>query len=496
MTPERRTTIAMSLLVHGEAVRFNRGQSRGDDFDFKYMIGRDAKVFPYVSSQCFKKYWRESLPEPFSPIIREKDAAGKEKNQAFTSGNPIGYADDDLFGYMVAGATENPGEGIDAAESPDEDGSRLLDPENIKDPEALRKRLLDSSPLSQFILDKSPGKQEIIADTSASAPEVQNALLDALDQAARAADLAKEERFVGTRNATKLLSEVAKASKSEEIHQLNKTLLLRAFSKELQDKPKRPTTRRTAPVRMHALVAFSGIKTAKDFQTFSRDIPYTGKNSIVNPAVQGIYSGWLKTRILIESHRIGKFYIGENMDILREQAEGKDISKEPNPYSRDLESVEYVQLPDALRTSRLRAAIRALADIGNKQGPASGALHDGSLRPKAFIAGVMNCADSPFDYIWAGHNDESMPYLDINLLRESIKDWEDLFASKKIYIGLPVDAGHNSVITNTAGAGAAAASPAADIRKLICSELKAIGFEAIVESPRKALIRLAEEAVL
>ena len=99
-------TVAMSLLVHGEAVRFNRGQSRGDDFDFKYMKGRDGREYPYVSSQCYKKYWRESLPGAFSPIIREKDAGGKEKNQAYTSGNPIEYLDDDLFGYMIAGATE------------------------------------------------------------------------------------------------------------------------------------------------------------------------------------------------------------------------------------------------------------------------------------------------------------------------------------------------------------------------------------------------------
>ena len=65
-------TVAMSLLVHGEAVRFNRGQSRGDDFDFKYMKGRDGREYPYVSSQCFKKYWRESLPGALSPIIREE----------------------------------------------------------------------------------------------------------------------------------------------------------------------------------------------------------------------------------------------------------------------------------------------------------------------------------------------------------------------------------------------------------------------------------------
>ena len=133
---------------------------------------------------------------------------------------------------------------------------------------------------------------------------------------------------------------------------------------------------------MHALVAFSGIKTAKDFQTFSRDIAYTGANSVMNPNKPGIYSAWLKTRILIESHRIGKFYVGKNMDILPDKAKGMEIRTEPNPYSSRQQEVEYVQLDSTERTNRLRAILRALADIGNGQGPASGALHDGSLRPQ------------------------------------------------------------------------------------------------------------------
>ena len=228
------------------------------------------------------------------------------------------------------------------------------------------------------------------------------------------------------------------------MQQRNKKLLLRTFSKELQDKPKRDTEKRTAPVRMHALVAFSGIKTARDFQTFSRDTAFTGANSVMNPNKPGIYSAWLKTRILIESHRIGKFYVGKNMDILPDKVNGMAIQKEQNPYSRDQPSVEYVELGNEERTRRLRAILRALANIGNSQGPASGALHDGSLRPKAFVAGMMNCADSPFDYIWAGYNDDSTPYLDVNLLRESIQDWKDLFASKTIYVGLPADAGRRS----------------------------------------------------
>jgi hypothetical protein len=246
---------------------------------------------------------------------------------------------------------------------------------------------------------------------------------------------------------------------------------------------------------MHALVAFSGIKTARDFQTFSRDTAFTGANSVMNPNKPGIYSAWLKTRILIESHRIGKFYVGKNMDILRDKVNDMKIQKEQNPYSRDQPSVEYVELGTAERTRRLQAILRALANIGNTQGPASGALHDGSLRPKALVAGMMKCADSPFDYIWAGHNDDCMPYLDVNILRDSIMDWKDLFAQKTIYVGLPVDAGRRSSFTTDTGATAAPA-PFAEIQELIVTELGKIGFTAVVDTPRRALLRLAEEAVL
>jgi hypothetical protein len=153
-------TVAMSLLVHGEAVRFNRGQSR-DDFDFKYMKGRDGREYPYVSSQCFKKYWREALPDRLSPITRAKGAGGKEKNQAYTSGNPIDYLDDDLFGYMIAGAAEDEESTVDTdgADLPEAAETRLFDEENIKDAEKLRMKFLETTPLSQFILNQFSGRK-------------------------------------------------------------------------------------------------------------------------------------------------------------------------------------------------------------------------------------------------------------------------------------------------------------------------------------------------
>ena len=187
------------------------------------------------------------------------------------------------------------------------------------------------------------------------------------------------------------------------------------------------------------------------------------------------------------------------MDILLDKANGMEIQKEPNPYSREQASIDYVELDSKERTRRLQAILRALADIGNRQGPASGALHDGSLRPKAFVAGMMNCADSPFDYIWAGYNDDSMPYLDVNLLRHSIEDWEDLFATRTIYIGLPVDAGRgssSSAATTGAAAATTAPAPAWELKELIEATMKEINFTAVVDTPRKALLRLAQDAVV
>ena len=86
---QTRTTIALEIIVHGEAVRYNRGQA-GSQFDFKHMtVTGKNDVIPYVSSQCFKKHWRETLPDSPSPITIPLDAKGQVKNQAYTSGDPM-----------------------------------------------------------------------------------------------------------------------------------------------------------------------------------------------------------------------------------------------------------------------------------------------------------------------------------------------------------------------------------------------------------------------
>jgi CRISPR-associated protein Cst2 len=60
--------------------------------------------YAYVSSQSYKYWLRTTLANDFaqdwttSPVYYES----KGKQQGYTEGNPIDYADDDLFGYMRA----------------------------------------------------------------------------------------------------------------------------------------------------------------------------------------------------------------------------------------------------------------------------------------------------------------------------------------------------------------------------------------------------------
>lgn len=58
-----------------------------------------GEVYPYISAQALRYWWRETLKLKFqwemSPIERETKIA-------FTQANPFKYADDDVFGYMRA----------------------------------------------------------------------------------------------------------------------------------------------------------------------------------------------------------------------------------------------------------------------------------------------------------------------------------------------------------------------------------------------------------
>ncbi len=493
---QTRTTVALSLIVHGEAVRYNRGKTGAGRYDFKHMIGPRGAVIPYVSSQCFKKHWRETLPFTPSPIIRERDSKGQEKNQAYTSGDPMRFVDDDLFGYMIAGAAEVESEEtateaaedaeVETPESQDEKlASIAFSPDQFKTDKTWIKLLKDdSSALVRTLVDLLPAEAREEFDSTTESQNLSenlrlavtvalNDLLDAKDDS----DIFKENFFPDLGKKTgKKQADALKVKNDVTVRLTRLELLQKAFAKGFETKKKRETTRRTAPVRMHALVAFSGVKLAEDFQTFSRDIAMTGKNSILNPNNVGIYSGWLKTRVLIEAFRVGKFYIGGNMDILPDQIGENATQDEANPYDRQNGTVKFIQIAADERKKRVGVALESLGNIGNAHGPASSALHDGSLKPRAFIGALMNCADSPFDAVW--EDNDGTPRLNFSRLRAVLRDWDDLFQTKTLYVGIaPEMLGDGDVEA---------------FASIVSEVVKPLGFEAIVDTPRRALKEMAQ----
>lgn len=62
-------------------------------------IRKGRAVYPYVSGQALRYWWRDTLQKRYgwklSPITREEKVA-------FTNANPVEYEDDDVFGYMRA----------------------------------------------------------------------------------------------------------------------------------------------------------------------------------------------------------------------------------------------------------------------------------------------------------------------------------------------------------------------------------------------------------
>jgi CRISPR-associated protein Cst2 len=95
------------MLIDAPASALNNSDEKGGNQEtmVKRINVRGQGVYVYVSAQA-KRYWlRTTLEREYakdwqaSPIYTAE--AGK-KQQAYTAGDPITYADDDLFGYMRA----------------------------------------------------------------------------------------------------------------------------------------------------------------------------------------------------------------------------------------------------------------------------------------------------------------------------------------------------------------------------------------------------------
>ncbi|MCS0639187.1 type I-B CRISPR-associated protein Cas7/Cst2/DevR [Streptomyces sp. LP05-1] len=93
----------MVLAVEAGAPNNGRGEETRARVKFARVRGR---TYPYISAQAVRRWVRDGMAElgaAPSPVTRVGKAQGKAQ-KANTDADPMRYADDDLFGYMKAGA--------------------------------------------------------------------------------------------------------------------------------------------------------------------------------------------------------------------------------------------------------------------------------------------------------------------------------------------------------------------------------------------------------
>ncbi|MGW1839150.1 type I-B CRISPR-associated protein Cas7/Cst2/DevR [Streptomyces sp. NPDC002067] len=99
------TYLAGSIVLAVRAGAPNNGKGEENTGRIKYAQVRGGR-YPYVSAQAVRRWIRDGMVELGSvpsPVTRVGKAQGKAQ-KANTEANPVKFADDDLFGYMKAGA--------------------------------------------------------------------------------------------------------------------------------------------------------------------------------------------------------------------------------------------------------------------------------------------------------------------------------------------------------------------------------------------------------
>ncbi len=84
----------------------NAGKSTLSNFDNAVAtksISKNGRIYPYVSGQAVRNWWRNGLQKVCNWTLSPVD---REDKIAFTRANPLEYADDDVFGYMRAASEE------------------------------------------------------------------------------------------------------------------------------------------------------------------------------------------------------------------------------------------------------------------------------------------------------------------------------------------------------------------------------------------------------
>jgi len=94
----KRALISLILKVSGNV---NADAGLGTRIPLKKIITWHQEVRPFVSARCIRRCIRERLHEKGLPIDPLLMVGRGEKKQLGDMGNPVKYADDDLFGFLL-----------------------------------------------------------------------------------------------------------------------------------------------------------------------------------------------------------------------------------------------------------------------------------------------------------------------------------------------------------------------------------------------------------
>jgi len=208
------------------------------------------------------------------------------------------------------------------------------------------------------------------------------------------------------------------------------------------------TFRRVAPVKVSPLVSVEPAPPHIDFGVFAR-----GEG---DPVIyeQQLYSSILRGSFSVLANFVGRFGIGEMLDIpgreLEPKVKEKKEEKKKEEQTKALAFIEYrnriwakadeaglkedngvLMLPNEERATRVYETILALATL---TGGAKITSYLTDVAPKAIVAAPLTVANHIFLYTLKTMNYK--PVLDTEALKDVLDDYKDYLANGKIYIGV------------------------------------------------------------
>lgn len=400
MTEKQLTHVAGTFLIQADASFLNgAGLGKGEDKNVTIpKTFRDGRYqVPYVSSQAWKRWLRNTLIEETNWTASEPKAIGWNPkgnvNKLSSELNPVDFPEDDIFGYFRAEL----GQGLIREE---EDTN---EEETETNGRTRTKSVMRASPFMASLLVSLrssgwQGKDEGFVHLKKYNP---SSLAEAEIERFLSVMAGKQDKKKDVWDRLKKFdNEFSKLSK--DLADNNKLDELRTL---LSDKAKEKN------------------KEIKFIERPTSPVPYT--TQFYNTNLQGIFS--------LNYNRLGVYWnIGdrielEEISVKKLLAEGKikDVTKEESfkKISDDGKSGKIYQLTDTKIPNvkdRASALLNALAVL---RGGAKQAQFGTDIAPKALIVAGITCGNPIFNHLFI--DDGDAPILKVETLKEIVKDYSD-----------------------------------------------------------------------